>query len=361
MDGRALAAPVGQDPVNAPLRVLLVGCGGVSQTWLEPMKAMSGLELVGLVDLSEAAAQARADEFGLSIPVGTDLAGMLTKTHPDLVFNCTITEAHHDVTLEALRAGAHVFGEKPLADTLAQAEAMIATANASGKTFAVMQNRRFDPRIRALRDFLRRGTVGRLTELHADFFIGAHFGGFREQMRHVLIKDMAIHTFDAARFLTGANPESVYCLEWNPEGSWYEHDASATAIFEMSNGIVFTYRGSWCAEGLHTPWESTWRIVGTEGTVLWDGDSVRCEVVGKAGGFIRKHVTVPPPTPEATNAPSWHAAAIEDFVAAVRSGKKPETDSADNFHSLRMVLGAAESAETRSVVHFTKTEQTEHA
>ena len=60
------------------------------------------------------------------------------------------------------------------------------------------------------------GTLGPLTTLHSDFYIGAHFGGFREQMRHVLLLDMAIHTFDAARLLSGADPVAVYCQEWNP-------------------------------------------------------------------------------------------------------------------------------------------------
>ena len=52
------------------------------------------------------------------------------------------------------------------------------------------------------------------------------------------------------RLLTAADPVSVYCHEWNPAGSWYDHDASAVAFFEMSDGLVYTYRGSWCAEGL---------------------------------------------------------------------------------------------------------------
>jgi len=46
------------------------------------------------------------------------------------------------------------------------------------------------------------------------------------------------------------------------------------AIFEMSNGVVFNYRGRWCAEGLNTPWECTWRAVGEKGTALWDGGTL---------------------------------------------------------------------------------------
>ena len=80
---------------------------------------------------------------------------------------------------------------------------------------------------------MQSGAVGPLTTVNCDFYIGAHFGGFRDRMEHVLLLDMAIHTFDQARFIMGADPVSVYCNEWNPAGSWYDHDASAIAIFEM--------------------------------------------------------------------------------------------------------------------------------
>ena len=83
---------------------------------------------------------------------------------------------------------------------------------------------------------------------------------------------MAIHTFDAARYLSGQDAAAVYCYEFNPANSWYSADASAhAAIFEMTNDVVFSYRGSWASEGVHTPWESVWRVVGTKGSLTWDG------------------------------------------------------------------------------------------
>lgn len=333
-------------------RVVLAGCGGISRNWLEAINYSDRLELVGLVDLYEASAEARAAEFGFTVPTGSDLGAMLARTEPDMVFDCTVPEAHHDVTLRALQAGAHVFGEKPMADSLNEAREMVRAAQASGRVYAVMQNRRYDPVIRALRDVLRGGVIGKVTAIHADFFIAAHFGGFRETMRHVLIKDMAIHTFDAARFLTGTKPRSVYCHEWNPEGSWYAHDASASAVFEMTDGVVFTYRGSWCAEGLHTPWEGAWRISGTKGSVVWNGSEVRCEVVGEATGLVYAQQRVEPPTPETDHPVSWHAAAIDAFAEAVHNAEVPETVCDDNVHSLAMVLGAAESSETRRLVEL---------
>src|SRR5690606_19566584 len=125
--------------------------------------------------------------------------------------------------------------------------------------------------------------------LHADFFLGPHFGGFRDAMDSPLIVDMAIHTFDQARFISGADPVSVYCHEYNPPGSWYAGNASAVCIFEMSDGSLFTYRGSWCAEGFPTSWESDWRATGSRGTARWDGRSMpAAEIVDESGeqGFL---------------------------------------------------------------------------
>ena len=137
--------------MDVPLRVLQVGCGGISRLWLEPLRGSSEATVVGFVDIDAAAARETARRYGDDAPAGTDLEAMLALTRPDVVFDCAVPEAHHGVTLAALEAGCHVFGEKPMAGTLAQAQAMVGAAERRARTFAVMQNRRFDPSIRALR------------------------------------------------------------------------------------------------------------------------------------------------------------------------------------------------------------------
>ena len=88
----------------------------MSNVWLNAIKTMSDVEMVGLVDLNEAAAQSRAEQFGLAgARVGTDFKKMLGEVKPDIVFDLTIPEAHHNVVLTALGHGCHVLGEKPLA------------------------------------------------------------------------------------------------------------------------------------------------------------------------------------------------------------------------------------------------------
>lgn len=334
------------------LSVVLVGCGTMSGRWLEVATAMDGVEVVGLVDLEEAAARERMEEFGLSeAVVGADLAAILQVTNPDMVFDCAVPEAHEQVTLTALEHGCHVLGEKPLANSMEAARRMVAAAEDAGKLFAVVQNRRYDLRIRRLARFLSSGLLGRITTVNSDFYVGAHFGGFRDHMEHVLLLDMAIHTFDQVRFLTRARATRVFCKEWNPPGSWYEHDASAVAVFDLTDDIVYTYRGSWCAEGLNTNSECDWRIVCERGSVLWDGgDNVRAEIVTATGGFKSETTPIDLPPPDPCDKAGGHEGLIHEFVHCVRTGEQPETAASDNIHSLAMVFGAVHSAGTGSPV-----------
>jgi predicted dehydrogenase len=336
--------------MTQPFRAVLVGCGAISGAWFKGVSTVKDLEIVGLVDLLESNAQKRKEEFAPNAVTGTNLATVLNQVKPDIVFDCTIPASHFEVVTTALEHGCHVLGEKPMADNLEQAKAMIAAAQKAGKLFAVMQNWRYTHNIRRLKKFLDTGVLGNITTINADFYVGAHFGGFREQMAHILLKDMAIHTFDASRFLTSQNPKGVYAMEWNPEGSWYSRDASAAAIFEMTGNVIFNYRGSWCSEGQRTPWESEWRIIGTKGSIRWDGNTnITCEIVGdepEEQAFFREQHNVEVPVYDDINKrPEGHAAVIHAFVEALRTNTQPETVCTDNIKSLAMVYGAVESAE----------------
>ena len=164
-----------------------------------------------------------------------------------------------------------------------------------------------------------------------------------------LLVDMAIHTLDQARYLSAADPVSVYCHSFNPKRSWYKGDASVILIFEMTGGIVFTYRGSWCAQGLGTTWESSWRIICNRGTLLWDGaGTIKAQTLKPTGAeepkFWKDMEDVPVPV-----TPMEHTArqgVIREFADCVRSGGVPMTDCRDNIKSLAMVLAAVESART---------------
>ncbi len=329
-------------------RALLVGAGGMGKAWGRNVKQNADLAtLAGWVDLRDGAAAAAVDELELTgVATGTDLEQLLATVRPDFVIDVTIPEAHHDVTITALNAGVPVLGEKPMAHSMEAAREMIAASERSGKLYMVSQSRRYDARLTAFRQAIEAnlGTVG---ILNADFYLGAHFGGFRDEMDNVLLLDMAIHSFDQARYLLGdADPVSVYCEEFNPSWSWYKGDASATALFEMTNGLRFTYRGAWCAEGQQTSWECEWRAVGAQGTAKWDGNSAPVvQTVVEPGGFTSK-LSELTTTEVPQGIPGGIAGSLRDFVHALKTGATPMGECHDNIKSLAMVFAAIESSKS---------------
>ena len=328
-------------------KIVVAGCGGMSNTWLDYAAERHNAEIVGLVDVYIDAAKAMAERRELKVPVFSDLSKALEETGANLVFDVTIPAAHKQIVTTALEAGCNVFGEKPMAESLEDAEAVLQVAQKTGITYSVMQNRRYLKQIRAFRDLLSSEVLGKVGSIHADFFLGPHFGGFRDAMDNPLIVDMAIHTFDQARFITGADPVSVYCHECNPPGSWYKGNASAICIFEMSDGSVFTYRGSWCATGLQTSWESDWRVTGSKGTARWDGFHLPVGEVADESRPIEFFSPVKPvEVSSAWEGREGHWGCLDEMFAALEENRLAETDCRDNIKSMKMVFGAVESAKT---------------
>ncbi|MFB3893568.1 MAG: Gfo/Idh/MocA family protein [Phycisphaerae bacterium] len=323
-------------------RAVVVGAGSISGAWF-PALAAEGVQVPAVVDLDIERARKRIAEFKLDAEAATSMRNMVRRYKPDFVIDLTVPEAHCGVTCTALKMGCHVIGEKPMAATMSQARRMVATADKCGKLYMVSQSRRWNAMHQATRDLIAAGKIGALTALNCDFFMGCHFGGFRDEMPSPLVLDMAIHHFDLARMLSAADPVAVYAREFNPAGSWYKGDAAASCIFEMTGGVVFTYRGSWCAEGFHTSWNGDWRIIGQRGTIIMEKDQPpRGQVVAGDAGFNRPlaDITVPEPKMEFTG---MHGA-LREMLAFIRTGAKPQTECHDNIKSLAMVLAAIESS-----------------
>ena len=102
--------------VNVPVGVGVVGCGTISEAYLRNMSASPYLKVVACADQVLERAQARAKQFGVPHACTTD--ELLRSDEVELVVNLTIPLAHAEISLAALRAGKHVFTEKPIAATL---------------------------------------------------------------------------------------------------------------------------------------------------------------------------------------------------------------------------------------------------
>jgi len=168
------------------LRAVMVGCGAMSNGWLkairETARISERIEMVGFVDLDPDVAATRAREHGFTdAATGGDLSAMLGETKPDLVFDLVVPPARREVVETALSSGCHVLSEKPMANSIAEARALLELATKKKRVHAIVQNRRHLAGIRRAKALIESRAIGELTALHADFFIGPHFGGFRER------------------------------------------------------------------------------------------------------------------------------------------------------------------------------------
>jgi predicted dehydrogenase len=315
----------------APLRVVQVGAGAMGRNWLRTLQASPDVELVGVADLDEGLARTALDALGIRATVAGSLGDLLEGVDAEAVIDVTVPVAHTAVNVEALFAGLPVLCEKPAAPTVADALVQSAAAAATGRLLMISQSRRYYASLARYREAI--GGIGGAGVLSTEFFRAPHFGGFREEMAHPLLIDMAVHSFDAARYLLDADPVSVFCEAWNPSWSWFAGDAAASAVFRFDDGTRYQYTGSWVAAGLETSWNGVWRASGAQGTATWDGEHrVRSSVSGDED--------VPPGTAEEI------AGALAEFVASVRSGAEPSGAIGRNILSLAMVEAAVESAQT---------------
>ena len=111
------------------LGVGIIGCGNISAAYLRLAPLFGDIEMRAVADLDMAAAQARADEFGVK---AYDVDGLLAASDIDIVVNLTIPAAHYDVTRSVLQAGKHAYSEKPLVLTLEEGESLRSLAAEKG-------------------------------------------------------------------------------------------------------------------------------------------------------------------------------------------------------------------------------------
>ncbi|UVK38474.1 Gfo/Idh/MocA family oxidoreductase [Mesorhizobium sp. AR10] len=107
----------------------IIGCGNISDAYLKASPKFPVLEIVGVADINPAAAEAKAVAYGL---VAMTVDALLAEPRVEIVLNLTTPQHHVPVGLKAVAQGKHVYSEKPLATTLADAERLVAAARERG-------------------------------------------------------------------------------------------------------------------------------------------------------------------------------------------------------------------------------------
>lgn len=325
------------------MRFIQVGVGGFGSLWVQRLKDNPNVEVVGLVDVDRTALAAarEAGNYGKEICFSS-LCDALKHVRADALLCVTPPAYHKQCVIQAMQAGLNVITEKPMSDNLPNCISILRSSGNTGRTCVVSQNYRYKPETWTLAHLVKNGRVGNVGQVKIDFYMGFDFGGgFRHEIDHPLLVDMAIHHFDLIRFITGLNAISVRGESWNPHWSNYKGDSSSSLVFEMENGAHVVYNASWCAKGQFCGWDGNWQIEGDKGSIVYKNGQIIMHTAPKLYNII-KTATVPLKRPQKTD----QDYVLDNFIYSLKYGKRPQTDVFDNIHSIAMVFAAVKAVKT---------------
>ncbi|MGD8450506.1 MAG: Gfo/Idh/MocA family oxidoreductase [Phycisphaerae bacterium] len=271
----------------APVRVVLIGVGGIGDYHVRQWQKIPGAELVGIYDMSAKIARTVADKYGVK-QVFESLEAALAEPNLDAVDVCTPNHAHAPTVVAALDAGKHCICEKPLAATAAEIEQMIEARDRSGKLLMTAQHLRFEHPALALKKLIDAGDLG-------DIYYGRAWW-LRRRMAptspglmakaqgiHGPGLDIGVHVLDLAMHFMG-HPEpvsvsghSVRQLAHQPDigNQWgtyqpadYEVEDLATAFIRFAGGAVLSLEASWLLN-MREPEVRAVHLFGTRGGACW--------------------------------------------------------------------------------------------
>jgi predicted dehydrogenase len=223
----------------AKVRVGMIGCGGFQRYRLGNLLQISDAEVVGLNDPSEDQIRLTKERHpALSdTPSFADYRDLLNTIKPDAVMIATPHTQHIDQILTSFDAGCHVLTEKPMVTTVADAQAVIAKRNATGKQGMVSYQRHFQAEFRAIRDRIQSGEAGKVTyvqALQAQEWKRGTKGTWRQQLSLSgggQLNDSGSHLVDILLWSTGLSAESVSAVI-DARGTEVDIDSSLSIRFK---------------------------------------------------------------------------------------------------------------------------------
>ncbi len=331
--------------MRAPTRIGLIGCGLIARrSHLPAFAADPHAELLAVSSGHIATARAAAEQFGVP-RVYENWQEVVADPDIDAVSICTPNALHAQITIAAARGGKHVLVEKPMAVTLAEADAMLAATSVAGVVLMVAHNLRFQPLYAAAQRELAAGAVGRIFSARGVF---GHAGPdeawgatndwfWREDAAGggTLI-DLGIHMADILRWFVGEPVVEVMAMTARAQKPTFADD-NALVLLRFAGGALASMQASWTAR----PFADRQVVVhGELGHLALDPAAEQpllLHLQDSAG-----HRSVVPELPKSGPSNSLYT----HFVRAVREGVHPNSDGAESRESLAVVLAAYESART---------------
>ncbi|MFD6326126.1 Gfo/Idh/MocA family protein [Streptomyces sp. NPDC058442] len=388
----------GAETGKPPLRVGMVGYAFMgaahSQGWRTAGRVFDlplSPELAVLCGRDATAVRAAADRHGWA-DTETDWRALVERDDVDLVDICTPGDSHAEIALAALAAGKHVLCEKPLANTVAEAEAMVRAAEEAqeqGRLAMVGFNYRRIPATALARRMVAEGRIGTLRHVRVaylqDWLVDPAFPLTwrlrREQAGSGSLGDLGAHIVDLAQYLAGEPLAGVSALTetfvrrrplpTEPAGGLAAVNGTGTGQVTVDDAALFTGR---FASGALASFEATRYATGRKNALRIELNGERGSLAfdlerlnelsyhdgtepGAHAGFRRILVTEPDHPYLDAWWPPGHGLGYEhtfvhqarDLVHAVADGRTPEPSFADGLQVQRVLAAVEESAEKNSL------------
>jgi len=345
----------------------IIGCGKIAINHVQALHGIDGVQMLAVADVEPDRAQWFARTYGIPSAYA-DVDEMLA-SGLDAVTVCSPHSAHEAGVLAAARHGVHVLCEKPMAISLAEADRMVAATAEAGVLFGVLFQRRFWPasaRIRRAIDDRRLGPLisgGLVARFNRDAeYYSEPWRGHWSTEGGGALMTQAIHHVDLLQWFMGPAKRVTGRFATLAHRDFIEVEDTASAIIEFASGALATVQvGTTFNPGLGAQvWVSdaqgrTASVMefpeGVGFTDLWTlpGEEEYARAYRAGGTFdtplaeIHRHL-VP-----------YHAAQIEDFVAAVREGREPAVAGREAVKSLEIVQAIYDSSRAGGSVELRRT------
>jgi predicted dehydrogenase len=308
---------------GAKLRAAVAGVGYFGRLHAQKLAANTALELVAVADRDAARAEAVAREVGCrAVRDVRELAGAV-----DLCSVTVPTEAHHEVAGLLIESGVHVLIEKPIAETLAQADDLLRRAAARGVMLGVGHQERFNPAFVALREGITR----------ALFIEAERLAPFKPRGVDVdVVLDLMIHDLDLVLALAGADPVGVSACGFKVFGDAVD---IASARLEFADGSVASLSASRVSQ---SPVRKL-RVFQQDLYASADLQAGRLRSVSRARDEDARILEVE----RAFDGADALRVEIDAFVAAVREGRAPPVTGEDGRRTLKFALEVSELVHRR--------------
>jgi predicted dehydrogenase len=218
-------------------KMAVIGAGMMGRNHVRVYADMPDIELVGIADANISTAETVARRFG--VQAYANYLQLLDEQRPHAVTIAVPTEDHYQVALDAIERGIHVLIEKPIAFSIAQAQQIIAAADAADIRLMVGHIERFNPAVVALKERLAQGELGRVFEVTT-----RRQSPFPARVRDVgVVIDLAVHDLDVMRYISGAEVVRVFAETERRIHS--THEDLLSGVLRMNDGTVGTLTVNW--------------------------------------------------------------------------------------------------------------------